>query len=149
MSVLLNRIVPEGLIGLVSATHYPEALQSLLRVATIPSRRRRLFRVRFGNQYLWLKANKTVFNTRPSAKAAVSSWLYYALSETVTRHRGWYYDDVATRRLLGPAIRQDQSVYDFVDQQVARLFADGTLIIEEISLSEAAPSPEERPVGLA
>lgn len=144
MPTLDRRSIPtERLVAALTPASYPEAMRQLLLAAALPSRKRRLFRIRHGSQYLWLKANKTAFNTRASAKLAVITWLDDALLEIAslaeTGHPFSTNDWVFLNRRLGlPTDGPFNRSFELIKAQVESWFADGTLALEEVELSREA-----------
>lgn len=153
MGVLYNRTVPQGIVENISTTNYPEACRLLLLAALRPSRRGKLYRVIYQGRPLWLKANRTAFKTRTSARNAVVNWLYNGMAESLIAQNqaegrpSWEVSRTLRDRVLGTNSNLPgpmSSVPDLLEQHVQRLFADGTLRIETMDLDRVdLPAEEE------
>jgi len=141
------RELPKNFHTLITPTGFPDAVAQLLQMGTIPVRRRRVYRIVYNNRYLWLRGNKTTFNTRPSAKDAVAYWVYRILNEEAERqaatpdaHRYSPRLGALAQRLetvLAP-LRTDTA--NFVCNYVKGLFDTGVLRLEETEMDQMTPT---------
>lgn len=142
MSVLDKRDVPDWVKESLSPDGWPVTIQQLLlNTATRPSRRRKVFRLRYLGRYLWLHRNKTLFHTRASARNMIINWLYDALLEiSCTAEHGKNYrystDCFALRKRMGMTDTRLGDPKQAIERAVDHWLETGLLVIEELVLLE-------------
>ena len=140
MSILKNRTIAAGTPASTSRALYPLAVTNLLRAAITPSRRRKSYRVKFEDQYLWLIYDGTVFSTRASARTAICNWLWRGMCDLMPGEG----EHTRQTELIGRfEVDGLWRVVEIVRKEVDRLLASGQLVIEE------TPWDEEPLVSLA
>ena len=114
----------------ITPANFSDVLSTILRHSHVPARRAKLYRVYQDGRPLWLASNRTVFRTRPSARAAVTRWFYTCCVSAVGH--GWHALDNRLR-----LNRQEQTAYGLLEAYVEGQFTSGALEIRAFNMPES------------
>lgn len=151
MSILNRRVIPGGIYENITPTNLPEACARVLMAAVTPSRKTRLFVVRFQGETLWLNANRSVYKTKAAAKNAICNWLFSGLTDIIAQAQSLSRSgaaDVLCRRAWPNETVETYISWREIERRlllvIDQLLESGRLEIAEVSgitTNSTAPAP--------
>lgn len=123
----------------ISVSNTAGIIDQAFKNARSPTRKTKLWQVRYGGEVLWLHKNRNTWKTKGAAKQAAIVWLKSQVLNAFWGTAGWTHKQVATQLTGKEYARSDHSEYTDIHNHIIvlvnRAIDAGLLSITEVRVS--------------